>query len=329
MIYDNSAELKARVQELSGRQIYGEPQIIEDTTNYLALTGSMVLRIGGNDYFILGEAKEGRFGISEQPKFWVKHAVDLTTGARKIIKLVFHEQFTTRLGMFTVRCRRSPEKESEVLYVVEGDDRFMQGITARDPAGNPVRIIDFIPGNSFFNWVASITQSHEEYYYETLPGVFHKLVGCIEAMDKLHRVGLEHGDIRNDHILIESGTGAFRWIDFDYTVNYSDYDIWSMGNILSYAVAKGIVTCRDVEEAGRGPTGKAIDLCPDDSLLFYSYRLANLRLVYPYIDPAINDLLMRFSASAEDFFIDFEEMARHMRAAAGSAWGGKGKRGPG
>ena len=324
MIYENSAELKDRVQEVSGRKIYNTPQIIEDTSNYLLLTGGMVLRIGGNDYFILGEAQEGRFGISDQPKFWVKHAVDLTAGTRKIIKLVFHEQFTTRLGMFTVRCRRSPEKESEVLHVVEGDDRFMQGITVRDPSNNPVRIIDFIPGQSFFNWVATNRQSHEEYYHETLPGIVFKLVGCIEAMDKLHRVGLEHGDIRNDHILMESKTGAFRWIDFDYTVNYSDYDVWSMGNVLTYAVAKGIVTCRGVADGCSGPSGQKIDLSPDDSLLFYSYRLANLRRVFPYIDPAINELLMRFSAGAEDFFIDFEEMARHLRAAAGSAWSGKG-----
>ncbi len=323
MIFENDSELRERVEALAGRRIYGAPQILEDTSNYLTITGGVILRIGGRDYFVLGEAKEGRFGIGEQPKFWVKHAVDLTDGSRKIIKLVFHEQFTTRLGMFLVRCRRSPEKESAVLRLVEGDGRFMQGITVRDPSDNPVRIIDLIEGKSFFNTIAALDEPHERYYHETLPGILVKLVGCIEAMDFLHRRGLEHGDIRNDHILIDRADGAYRWIDFDYTVNYSDYDVWSLGNVLTFAMAKGIVTCKDAEAGRAACQRQRSALGPDDSLLVYAYRLANLRKVYPYVDPALNDLLMRFSAGAREFFTDVEEVARHLRAAIGSAFGGR------
>jgi hypothetical protein len=316
MIFEDGAALKERIETLGGRRVYTPPTVIEDTSNYINIHGGTVLRIGGNDYYIRTDAKEGRFGISEQPKFWVKHAVDLTDGSRKIIKLVFHEQFTTRLGFFQVRCHRSPDKESAVLDAITGDTRFMQGFTVRDPVGNNVRVIDLIRGDSFFNLLAGSQQPHEEYFHETLPGVLHKLVGCVEAMNELHRRGLQHGDIRNDHILVEEDTGQFRWIDFDYSVNYSDYDVWSMGNVLTFAVAKGIVTCRQAHEAG-----VAVD--EGDSLLFYGYRLANLRKIYPYIPAAMNDLLMRFSRGAERFFTDFEELARALRAAAGATWGGR------
>jgi len=321
MNYDNEAELKQRVEELTGRRIYGRARIIEDTSNYMNIVSGCVLRIGDKDYFIKADAKEGRFGIDDQPKFWVKHAVDLDDGSHKIIKLVFHEQFSTRLGFFQVRCRRSPAKESAVLAAVDGDERFMQGVTVRDPSGNNIRVIDFIPGPTFFNWLATLDIPHEPYFHEVLPGILMKLMGCIEAMDFLHRRGLEHGDIRNDHIIVETGTDRYRWIDFDYNVNYSDFDVWSMGNVLTYAVARGIVTCRAAVD-----TGASVD--PDDALLFYGYRLANLRKVYPYIPDAMNDLLMRFSAGSSDFITDFEELGVALRAAAGATWGGGGRRRP-
>jgi hypothetical protein len=319
MNYDNEAELKERVEELTGRRIYGQACIIEDTSNYMNILSACVLRVGDKDYFIKADAKEGRFGIDDQPKFWVKHAVDLDDGSHKIIKLVFHEQFTTRLGFFQVRCRRSPDKESAVLSTVAGDPRFMQGTTVRDPAGNNIRVIDFIRGPTFFNQLADLDVPHEQYFHETLPRLMMKLIGCIEAMDFLHRRGLEHGDIRNDHIIVEEGTGLYRWIDFDYNVNYSDFDVWSMGNVLTYAAARGIVTCRAAAEKGAPVT-------PDDALLFYGYRLANLQQVYPYIPDALNDLLMRFSAGSTTFFSDFEELGVALRAAMGATWGGPGRR---
>ncbi len=324
MIYDNPAELKDRIRELTRRPVRGQPEVMEDTSDYVALGEGKVLRIAGNDYYIMGEAKEGRFGIGEQPKFWVKRAVDLGDGSPKIIKLVFLEEFTRNLGFVSVRCRRSPEKESKVLELVHGDQRFMQGVTARDPSENAVRIIDLIPGPSFFNNLANFEHlSHEQYYHQTLPGLLEKLVGSIEAIAFLHQQGLEHGDIRNDHIIIERTTGAFRWIDFDYEVNYTDYDVWSMGNILTYAVGQGIITCRQAA-AGGAPhqVGKA-DVRADDSLLFYGYRMANLRAVYPYIDPELNQLLLRFSTGAKEYFADFQEMAGLLQSAIDSAWPGR------
>ena len=107
MIIENPVELKERIERFTPRRVRGEVPIVEDTSNYLQIQGGMVLRVGGDDLFVMGDAREGRFGISDQPKFWVKRAVDLEDGSSKIVKLVFHEQFTTKLGLFTVRCHRS------------------------------------------------------------------------------------------------------------------------------------------------------------------------------------------------------------------------------
>jgi hypothetical protein len=314
MIFESSPELKERIESLTERKLFGKVVVSEDTSDYMGIQAGTVLRLGDSDYYITGEAKEGRFGIEEQPKFWVKYCIDLTDGSRKILKLVFHEQFRTNLGMFTVRCVRDPDKESRVLELMAGDDRFMQGKTVHDKVGNNVRILEYIRGKSLFNHVALLKQPHEEYFYETLPGILKNVLECIDAMACLHRQGEQHGDIRNDHILIESGTGKYRWIDFDYAVNFLDYDIWAMGNILNYAIGKGINTCGGFGKPDGSRRSGGAEIDEDDALLFYPYRLANLHKIYPYIPPETNDILLRFSAGATDFYEDFGRMAADLRA---------------
>ena len=309
MIFENQAELKERIESLADRKVYGPVHVLEDTSDYMEISAGAVLRLGGNDYYIRGEAKEGRFGIAEQPKLWVKYAVDLADGSRKILKLVFHEQFTTTLGALTVRCVRDPDKESKVLAATAGDDRFMQGRTVYDPVGNNVRILDYIRGPSIFNYVARLKQDHERYFHETLPGILHRVAHCIDAMAMLHQRGEQHGDIRNDHILIDHDTGRYIWIDFDYRVNFLDYDIFGMGNVLNYVVGKGIHTL--AAHSARTDRESAYF---EDGLLFYGYRLANLRKLYPYIPPELNEMLMRFSAEATNFYEDCTEMATDLRA---------------
>ncbi len=313
MIFENPKELVERVESMTDRKVHGRVPVLEDASDYMGITAGTVLRLEGNDYYIRGEAREGRFGIDDQPKLWVKYACDLSDGSRKIMKLVFHEQFTTRLGAITVRCVRDQDKESRVLDLAAGDDRFMQGHSVRDTAGNNVRIIDYIRGRSLFNHVALLPESHEEYFHETLPGVLGRLLGSIEAIHVLHEHGEQHGDIRNDHILIEQDTWKFRWIDFDYTVNYLDYDIFGMGNILNYAVGKGIHTLRGVESRMGGRTLGDVSLRAEDALLFYPYRMANLRKLYPYIPPELNEMLMRFSCEATEFYESLTEMAADLR----------------
>ena len=295
------------------RRVVGPIEVREDTSDYLSIDFGTVLRLDGNDYFVSGHAKEGRFGIDDQPKVWVKNAYDLSDGRRVVIKLVFMEHFSTTMGPFKMRCHRSPEKESAVLKSFAGDSRFMQGRTIIDPAGNNVRVLEFIHGMTLFNAIPQIEMAHEAYYCEALPGILEKIAGCIEAIADLHEQNLSHGDVRNDHIIIDKQTGEYRWIDFDYSVNFLDYDIWSMGNLLTYATAKGMCTVRQ----STGIQEKA-DLVLDpiisgDALLFYEYRVANLRKIYPYILPELNNLLMRFSASTTDYFENVRDVADELR----------------
>ncbi len=311
MIFDNISELKNRIQETSHRRVRGTPNILEDTSNVMGISAGDVLRLDGNDYYVLGEATEGRFGISEQPKFWVKYVVDLTDGTSKLLKLVFLEQFKTRLGFLTIQCTRSPEKESRVLDLVRGDSRFMQGRTVFDVRGNNVRVIERIQGRSLYNVLADLDMDHETYYHTRLPQILEQVTGCIDAIAMLNQNGLMHGDIRNDHIFVERGTGAFRWIDFDYEVNFKDYDIWSMGNILTYVVGKGLCTRQEVETEGL-PAGTRLE--EEDMLMFFNYRVANLRKIYPYVSRDLNEIITRFSSGASSFYDDCATLARDLRS---------------
>ena len=211
----NSDQLTARIRELTGWANVNQPRIVTDTSDCMRIQRGNVVRLEGRDFVIEGNRYETRFGIGDQPKYWVFGAIDLETGEHKILKTVFHEDFHVHIGVFKVRCYRSPEKEAKVLQVVKNDRRFMQGYTVRDEKDNKVRVIDFIRGPTIFQHVYNLSKTHEQYYHEDLPGILHNLIDCMEAIQFLHDRGTCHGDIRNDHIIIESETGYYRWIDFD------------------------------------------------------------------------------------------------------------------
>ena len=216
MIFLEPGALRQRITEISGRPARERLQVYEDTLAFMSIDGGDVLRLAGSDYLVLGNAREGRFGIDDQPKFWVKSTIDLTNGNRKIIKLVFEESFTGHIGAEIFQCRRSAKKESEVLETVRGHPFFMQGESVPDSAGNVVRILDFIPGLSLYEFLRRIDMSHQEYYHKIFPGMIQSIIECIEAITQLHRKGLIHGDIRADHLLVEQTTNTYKWIDFDY-----------------------------------------------------------------------------------------------------------------
>lgn len=310
--FDDSKPLRANIESLIHRPVKKPIRVIEHAFDYTAIEPEMVLRLGDADYYILSEAREGRFGIDEQPKMWVKYAFDLQSGQRKIIKLPFYEQFSARIGPFRVRCVRKPDKESRVLKLVENDLRFMQGQTVYDVLGNNIRVIDQIRGRSLYQHVFDMDLAHEQYYYEKLPGILDCLMDCLEGLVFLHKHGQQHGDVRNDHILIDRERALYRWIDFDYEANYQDFDVWSVGNLLSFVVGQGLVTCREVNAA---LTKKQLQACitPDDALFFFEYRLANLKKLYPYIPHDLNDLLMRFSTSTTFFYESIADIVKDVR----------------
>jgi hypothetical protein len=313
MVFENPSELKNRIECFTHQPVRTGIVVLQDTSEYMSIHRGMVLRMEGIDYYVTGDAREGRFGINEQPKFWVKYAIDLATGEKKVIKLVFYEECTSRLGHFLLKCSRSPEKESAILEIVRGHPHFMQGITVRDEKQNTVRVLDIIPGDTLFSRIVDIPQTHEEYFFRSFPGILRSIIPCIEAIGFLNEHGQHHGDIRNDHILIERETGIYRWIDFDYQVNYSDYDLWSIGNILVYSAGKGIHAIKTaVRDESRYPL-KTSCLTADDAMLFYPYRVANLKKLYPYIPSRLNDVLLRFSYGAKDFYEDFRAQVEDLR----------------
>jgi serine/threonine protein kinase len=286
-------------------------KIVTDTTDWMQIKRGDVMRFGDMDFVVRGNMYEPRFGIADQPKYWVFGAVDLQTGQEKIIKTVFHEEFYAHIGILRIRCYRSPEKEADVLDFVHGDERFMQGYTVEDENGNIIRIIDFIKGKSFFKYIPSITKSHEQYYYEELPDILRKLYQSFLSIKYLHDNNLCHGDIRNDHIIIESGTGRYRWIDFDLKQDVSDFDMWSFGNILNYTIAKGIITFDHVIKSKDFSNDVKNSLVSSDGSAFYNYRIINLKKIYPYISDTLNNLLMHFAIKPIAYFTSIDEFINY------------------
>jgi len=107
---NDSSRLISRIKEVSGFAI--EPPIIEvtDTSKFMRIDRGQVIRVEGKEFFVSGQVYEPRFGLEDQPKFWVKRGYDLDSGHQVIIKLEFYEEFVAQFGSYRIPCYRSPEK---------------------------------------------------------------------------------------------------------------------------------------------------------------------------------------------------------------------------
>ena len=74
-----------------------------------------------------------------------------------------------------MRSYRDPLKEGELLEMVQGDTRFMQGWTVEDECGNPVRIIDFIRGRNLYQFLGDLRMDHQTYFHTVLPEILGRL----------------------------------------------------------------------------------------------------------------------------------------------------------
>ena len=72
-------------------------RVFADTSDFFDIGPGDRIFVGGRHYLVTGEEREYRFGI-EDPKFWVKKAIDCRNDQRKIIKLAYSETFMTTLG---------------------------------------------------------------------------------------------------------------------------------------------------------------------------------------------------------------------------------------
>ncbi len=298
--------IRYRAQQFADEQLPAQPVVWDDTTNFMSIERNHVIDLRGDLYLVRSNEHEGRFGIDDQPKFWVKHAIDLETGRMFILKLLCQEEFKVHVGPLEIHCRRSAEKEARVLDLVRGDPRFMQGRLARDSRANPVRVIDFIQGVDLLTYLLSLRIGHEEYFRTRLPEILAKLAGSLAGIQRLHDMGLCHGDIRNDHLLVERATGGYKWIDFDLNEDSPAFDIWSAGNILHCSVAKGFLTFREAIEAQPRLAGQLAD---EDACVFFPNRVMNLGKVYPYLPSNLNAVLRRFSAGGRGCYDRMSQVA--------------------
>jgi len=278
--------------------------IYTDTSEFMNISYGDVIALGGMHYMVFRDEAERRFGM-EDPKYWVKRCRVLETGESRILKLVFYESFPMKVGPFVLRCHRSAEKEGRILDLVKNDPRFMQGISVQDEKGNLVRVLELIRGKRLDVTVDAIPADHRTYFHEFFPDILAKFIGACEAIGFLHSREEKHGDIRRDHLWVESGTGRYRWIDFDYAFDFYEnpfgLDLFGLGNILLFLVGKGHHTSQRMSELGFGEEVFK-SLSPQDFSLMFQYRLVNLRKLYPYIPEELNRVLMHFSVGADVFY---------------------------
>jgi serine/threonine protein kinase len=278
-------------------------RIHTDTTNFLQVEYDDVVILKGKPYLVRHNAKEQRFGLEDEVKFWVKRAIDLGNGSLKIIKLVFYERYMSRIGDIEFECFRSPKKEARILELVSGHKNFMRGYSILDEKDNLIRILDFIKGKTLAVHVGNMEMDHEAYYYDHFPGILEQFFECVQAIRFLHENGERHGDIRRDHILIDRESGRYRWIDFDFNYRHREniygYDLFGLGNVLVFLAGKGDVLLPDLKREGHPCLSTLSDA---DLNLVFNHRVVNLKKVYPYISEPLNRTLMHFSRGANWFY---------------------------
>ncbi|MBU0993662.1 MAG: aminoglycoside phosphotransferase family protein [Proteobacteria bacterium] len=286
-------------------------RIFKDTSNIFAIDYGDIVQVGGKSYLIKGHEREDRFGLDE-PKFWVKKAVDVDTGERKILKLSFFETFEASIGDLKIPCFRNPEKEGAVLNLVGNHPYFMHGSQHSDTKGNNVRVLDVVKGINFYRYIESITMDHERYFHELLPDILQKLIKAFDALRILHKAGFRHGDVRNDHIIIEQGTGNYVWIDFDYDYDLAEnpfsLDLIGIGNILLYSIGKGFHNLKEREQGGLVYQELISKAERDDFSIIHKWRFMNLKKLYPYIPNNLNDILRHFTYGASIFYESVDEV---------------------
>ena len=286
-------------------------RLILDTTDFTSIGYGDVIGLGDKHYMVLRDEAERRFGI-EDFKFWVKRCKCLETGESTILKLVFHEEFFQQIGPTKIRSFRSETKEARILDLVGNDPRFMHGFSLRDQADNLVRVIEVIRGKRMDSVIENLPGDHLEYFETDLCDMLSLFISGCEAIDFLHANGERHGDVRRDHLWVESSTGNVRWIDFDYAyethANPFALDLFGLGNSLLYVVGKQIYT----PPLFHGMDGSG-NIKPDDFSLIFRNRLVNLRRLFPYIPKQLNNVLMHFSAGAEVYYESVEELLADLR----------------
>jgi hypothetical protein len=169
-------------------------------------------------------------------------------------------------------------------------------------------------GKNFYLYINAIKMEHKQYFHLLLPGIIEKLLHLFEALRLLHSNGLKHGDIRNDHIIIEKETGNYVWIDFDYDFDSAEnpfsLDLIGLGNVLLYAIGKGFHNLKE-KDAKSGDlvyNDLIAKIEPEDFSIVHDWRFMNLKKLYPYIPDGLNDILLHFTLGSDIFYESVQEI---------------------
>lgn len=282
---------------------------IKDTYDFFRVDYNDVVVLGRVPYLVRNNERERRFGMEDEQKFWVKRAINLINGHVKILKWTFMEKFNTRIGNLIFECVRSPLKEARILNTVRGRPDFMQGETVRDSAGKPLRIINFIRGKTIDEIVCTLGSNHEDYFFNHYKNLLVEFIAAVEGIRFLHGHGEKHGDIRRDHLIKDSATGQYRWIDFDYNYIHRaskfGYDLFGIGTTLIFITGRGDTTIHNLSLSAPDILNK---VSFDDVNIVLHNRVANLKKIYPYIPELLNRILMHFSAGASVYYGNTNEL---------------------
>jgi hypothetical protein len=276
---------------------------IKDTSDFFRVDYDDVVVLNDIPYLIRNNEREGRFGIDDEQKFWVKRARNLLTGEVKILKWVFKERFNARIGNFVFECVRSPKKEARILDLVRGRSDFMQGETVFDSAGNQIRILDYIRGKTLGQLTLEMGKDHEDFFSHYYPALLDEFIGVVEAIRFLHENGEKHGDIRRDHLIKDESTRRFRWIDFDFNYRHGEsrfgYDLFGLGNVLLFITGRGDVTTNHLLRESPEVFDR---LRSEDVNIVFHNRVNNLRKIYPYVPEKLNRVLMHFAMGSQVYY---------------------------
>jgi hypothetical protein len=286
---------------------------VKDTADFFRVDYDDVVVLNEVPYLVRNNEREGRFGLEDEQKFWVKRAVNLLNGEVKILKWVFKERFDARIGSLVFECVRSPQKEARILELVRGRPEFMQGETVIDSSGNQLRILDYIRGKTLGQLVMEMGKDHERFFYQDYPGLLDEFIQIVGAIRFLHENNEKHGDIRRDHIIKDDRTGRYRWIDFDFNYRHGEsrfgFDLFGLGNVLLFVTGKGdITTYRLLQEQP-----EVLDRLNEDDLnIVFHNRVNNLKKIFPYIPEKLNRVLMHFSLNSPVYYDETGELLQDL-----------------
>lgn len=291
---------------------------VKDTADFFRVDYDDVVFLGGAPYFVRNNEREGRFGLDDEQKFWVKRSINLLDGRTRILKWVFRERFEARIGDLVFDCVRSPRKEARILELVRGRPDFMQGETVLDSSGNQLRLLDYIRGRTLGQIAPALGSDHEDFLHTYYPALLDEFIGIVQAIGFLHEHGEKHGDIRRDHVIKDAATGRYRWIDFDFNYWHGEsrfgYDLFGLGNILLFITGRGDVTTHRLLEEAPALLDR---LTSDDVNIVFHNRVNNLRKIYPYIPERLNRVLMHFSLGAPIYYEQTRELLEDLGEARG------------